>query len=239
MSARALRDTISLAIFGNWLFVEPLMCRPMHHQHVSVWHCVPLLSQFVSLVTMCHKPVMPVSSASSTVLVVDDLPLNRKLLSALAQKLGFATKEAVNGAEALAMLAQHQQHQTISSNSGTRNSSCTSSSDSPRGIGQDIACVLLDLQMPVLDGWSTARGVRELKGDVGSVPIIACTAADLASATAAGLTMEQETLASGIDLCLNKPLKLEQLVAALEQLSVPCPVGGSLSRSSSASSIRL
>jgi CheY-like chemotaxis protein len=153
------------------------------------------------------------------VLVVDDMAINRKLLSALAQKLGFSTQEAGNGAEALQLLAQHAQQRQICSSSDSSESS-SSSTDG----GLEYACILMDLQMPVLDGWSTAQQLRQLGSHVASLPIIACTACDLAAAgTAEGRLLEQRTLACGIDMCLNKPLQLDQLTAALQQLCVACP----------------
>jgi CheY-like chemotaxis protein len=147
------------------------------------------------------------------------MAINRKLLSALAQKLGFTTREAGNGAEALQLLAQHVQQRQ-----------CSSSSEDSSSSDDDLeyACILMDLQMPVLDGWSTALQLRQLGSHLSSLPIIACTACDLAAAgTAEGRLLEQRTLACGIDMCLNKPLRLDQLTAALQQLSVACPATSS------------
>jgi CheY-like chemotaxis protein len=145
------------------------------------------------------------------------MAINRKLLSALAQKLGFTTREAGNGAEALQLLAEHVQQRQCGS-------STSSSSSSSTGDDLEYACILMDLQMPVLDGWSTALQLRQLGSHLSSLPIIACTACDLAAAgTAEGRLLEQRTLACGIDMCLNKPLRLDQLTAALQQLSVACP----------------
>lgn len=134
------------------------------------------------------------------VLIVDDHAINRKLLGAAARKLGFTTIEAENGAQALALCAQQTE--------------------------EDIACVLLDLQMPVLDGWSTARQMRSTACSLpDTVPIIACTGCDLQeqSQQSQGLSIEEHTLSCGINLCLNKPLSLARLTAALQQLAVPCP----------------
>jgi CheY-like chemotaxis protein len=144
------------------------------------------------------------------------MAINRKMLSALAQKLGFATQEAGNGAEALQLLEQHAQQRQCSSSSNASSSSADGA--------VEYACILMDLQMPVLDGWSTALQLRQLDSHHSSLPIIACTACDLAAAgTAEGRLLEQRTLACGIDMCLNKPLRLDQLTAALQQLSVACP----------------
>jgi CheY-like chemotaxis protein len=152
------------------------------------------------------------------------MAINRKLLSALAQKLGFTTREAGNGAEALQLLAQHVQQRQCDSSTPSSSESSSTSSSSSCDDDLEYACILMDLQMPVLDGWSTALQLRQLGSHLSSLPIIACTACDLAAAgTAEGRLLEQRTLACGIDMCLNKPLRLDQLTAALQQLSVACP----------------
>lgn len=78
-----------------------------------------------------------------------------------------------------------------------------------------MCLVLLDLQMPVLDGWSTARLLRQEHGM--ALPILACTASDLSS-PAGGSSVQQHALDCGADLCLSKPLGVSQLTAALQQL---------------------
>jgi CheY-like chemotaxis protein len=80
-----------------------------------------------------------------------------------------------------------------------------------------VCLVLLDLQMPVLDGWSTARLLRQEHGM--ALPILACTASDLTS-PAGGSSVQQHALDCGADLCLSKPLGVSQLTAALQQLQV-------------------
>jgi CheY-like chemotaxis protein len=71
--------------------------------------------------------------------------------------------------------------------------------------------------MPVLDGWDTARIMRQEHGL--SLPILACTASDL-SAPAGGSNVHQHALNCGADMCLSKPLTAAQLTAALQQLHV-------------------
>lgn len=80
--------------------------------------------------------------------------------------------------------------------------------------------MLLDLHMPVLDGWSTARLMRQEHG--ASLPIVACTAAELAAPAFPGgsSSVHQHALDSGANMCLSKMLSLAQLTAALQQLHV-------------------
>ena len=93
-----------------------------------------------------------------------------------------------------------------------------------RGTGQ-VCFVLLDLQMPVLDGFCTARILRAEHG--ASLPILACTAADLSSTSQpclpGGKTVQQHALDSGVDLCLSKPMLLTELKAALQKLHIMIP----------------
>ncbi|HKK90653.1 MAG TPA: response regulator [Desulfobacteraceae bacterium] len=113
-------------------------------------------------------------SASNTphILIVDDNPFNRELISEVALAEGFAVKEAQNGHQALDMVKQ-----------------------------TDFALVMMDLLMPGMDGFETTRKIREMGKDL---PIVAVSA----------LAMKQdrqESLRSGCNDFLSKPLDLQQL----------------------------
>jgi signal transduction histidine kinase/DNA-binding response OmpR family regulator len=108
-------------------------------------------------------------------LVAEDNPMNRQLLSHLFQhwQLGFDMVE--NGAQAVEMLR--------------RNSS-------------EYAIVLMDIQMPEMDGYSATDAIRhEL---MLSIPIIAMTAHALAGE-------KEKCINSGMDDYISKPLNEEQL----------------------------
>ena len=85
-------------------------------------------------------------SGTSTILVVDDEPFNRDILVQQLDALGCRTMEARNGREALASVAQ----------------------DLP-----DL--VLLDVMMPIMDGFETLRRLKE-SADTRDVPVIIMTA---------------------------------------------------------------
>lgn len=134
-------------------------------------------------------------------LVVDDNPVNRLVLRASLFKLGIDSLEAENGLQAVELLGK-----------GTR----------------QLSFILLDLQMPVLDGWETARHVRAVLGL--TVPILACTAANLsAPLLPTGVSVQEHALNCGADVCLTKPLQLQHLTAALQQLCI-IPLSGSAAR---------
>ena len=72
--------------------------------------------------------------------------------------------------------------------------------------------LVIDLNMPVLDGLETIRNYRRLEGEGGDhTPIIAITAYDVYG-------MEEAALETGCNIYLSKPLKLEELDRAVKSL---------------------
>ena len=115
------------------------------------------------------------------ILVVDDSNDNRLILSELLKSVGFEIKEAVNGQEALEVFEQWNPH-----------------------------TVLMDLHMPVMDGYEATRRIRAMeKGR--SVFIISMTAHVLDSD-------KEEVLAAGMDAFLSKPFRVEELFILLGKL---------------------
>lgn len=119
------------------------------------------------------------------VLVVDDLALNRHILSAMLRKLGFEVLQAENGLQCLDIFRREH---------------------------LNLSAIFLDLQMPVLDGWETAKHLRRLEALHCYIrtPVIACTAAGLTEILD-GQQVEQRALGCGVDECINKPLGLDLL----------------------------
>jgi two-component system, sensor histidine kinase and response regulator len=122
-----------------------------------------------------------------SVLVVEDNAINQRIAAALLERLGFTVDTAINGADALEKLEQAQAQQRL------------------------YALVLMDCQMPVMDGYTATHTwrQRERSGAVPShLPIIALTANAFDSD-------RQRCLAVGMDYFLAKPLQLEELLTAL------------------------
>jgi CheY-like chemotaxis protein len=113
--------------------------------------------------------------AGARVLVVDDVKLNRDLMLLFLQMFGCSVTLAGDGAQALERFEQ-----------------------------EAFDLVLMDLQMPVMDGWGATGAIRKLHPDV---PILALTASDIDHVK--GLAE------AGFDGHLEKPLRLEQLGDAL------------------------
>ena len=78
------------------------------------------------------------------------------------------------------------------------------------------AVVLMDCQMPDLDGFQTTAELRrrELERDQPRMPVVALTANALRGD-------RERCLAAGMDLYLTKPLRRDQLAAALARFSAP------------------
>lgn len=82
-------------------------------------------------------------------LVVDDSPTNRLVLSGILQNAGFTITQAMGGLEAV---------------------------EAVRDLPDAPELVLMDVAMPEVDGFMATRGIRSLPGARGLVPIIAVTA---------------------------------------------------------------
>jgi CheY-like chemotaxis protein len=114
----------------------------------------------------------------TTILVVDDDPAILRTVVDILMDEGYAVVTAANGAEALAAL------------------------DS-----SEPASILLDMRMPVMDGWQFARELRALGR---AIPIIVMTAAQDARQWA------REIGAAG---CVAKPFDMLELLAVVERHS--------------------
>lgn len=81
-----------------------------------------------------------------TILVVDDSALIRKAIRRILEPMGYGVEEAANGVEALTHLES----------------------------GSEVEAILLDVEMPEMDGLTT---LRELRGhpELPQVPVIMCT----------------------------------------------------------------
>ncbi|MBK8499029.1 MAG: tetratricopeptide repeat protein [Flavobacteriales bacterium] len=79
-------------------------------------------------------------------------------------------------------------------------------------LDHDIALVLMDVQMPVMDGMAATRHIRAMDGPVAHLPIIALTASVLPNDLS-------KCLDAGMDACVSKPFKADELVRAIGTLT--------------------
>ena len=121
-----------------------------------------------------------------TILLVDDNPPSRELMREILEASGHAIAEAANGRDALELIYQNPPE-----------------------------LVFLDLQMPILDGFSV---IRELRNDARfrSLPVVAVTASAM-------LGDRERAIAAGFDSYIAKPISLAEVRKQVDQLSSRCP----------------
>jgi CheY-like chemotaxis protein len=117
-----------------------------------------------------------------TVLVAEDSVDTRIMLKRAFELKGYRVFEAENGQQALNMARSYRP-----------------------------SLIVIDLNMPVLDGLETIKSYRKLEGEGDHTPIVAITAYDVYG-------MEDAALETGSNVYLTKPLDLEELDRALKGL---------------------
>lgn len=128
-----------------------------------------------------------VSISSLKLLLVEDNEINRELESELLEAVGFLVSVAEDGKVALDMIAASQP--------------------------EDFDLILMDLQMPVMNGWEATAAIRKLPDPaLAHIPIIALSANILPND-------RRRSKEAGIDIHLTKPLDMSQLLEAIEQLT--------------------
>jgi len=133
---------------------------------------------------------IPVASGAArlNILLAEDNAINQRLAARLLEKRGHRVSVAANGVEALAAI---------------------------RDRGFDV--VLMDVQMPEMDGFETTAAIRSLEAPLGRhTPIVAMTAH--------AMTGDRERcLAAGMDGYVSKPLRIDELLAAIKAAIAPSP----------------
>jgi CheY-like chemotaxis protein len=115
------------------------------------------------------------------ILIVEDNEMNRDMLSRRLARRGYEVAVAVDGAEALV-----------------------------RARDEHPALILMDMSLPVIDGW---EATRRLKADpeTAAIPIIALTAHAMTSD-------RDKALEAGCDGYETKPVELPRLLELMEKL---------------------
>jgi two-component system sensor histidine kinase/response regulator len=116
------------------------------------------------------------------ILLAEDNAINRQLAIRLLEKHGYSILVATNGREAIEALEKHP-----------------------------VDIVLMDVQMPEMDGFEAAMTIREREKSTGShLPIIAMTAHAMKGD-------RERCLAVGMDDYISKPVQTQELLAAVER----------------------
>jgi PAS domain S-box-containing protein len=126
------------------------------------------------------------AAPSIEVLLVEDNPVNRKVAVRLLEKQGHTVVTANNGREALDVLER---------------------------LNWKVDLILMDVQMPEMDGYQATAAIREHENEAGGhLPIVAMTAH--------ALDRDRERcLAAGMDAYLTKPIQIDKLYELLERVA--------------------
>lgn len=120
------------------------------------------------------------------VLLVEDNELNREIGRMLLTGAGFVVEEAVNGQEALEIVQGASE--------------------------KEYALVLMDIQMPVMDGYEATKRIRSLPNrKLANIPIIAMTANAFAEE-------KKKALGSGMNGHISKPIEVDALFKTIENI---------------------
>ena len=121
------------------------------------------------------------------ILLAEDNLTNQKLLAKLLSKKGFSVDVAENGLRAFEAVKAHA------------------------AVGaHSYQLVLMDVQMPEMDGFEATHCIREWEGDGAHIPIIAMTAHAMKGD-------RERCLITGMDDYLSKPIDPESLFSTIEQ----------------------
>jgi len=118
------------------------------------------------------------------VLVVDDSEINREVMQRILREQGASSHQAINGQAALAWLTAHP---------------------------ADVDLVLMDIQMPVMDGIEATRRIHELP-QLAGLPVVALTAGAFTS-------QQEAALAAGMTHFISKPFDVAPTVALIRQVA--------------------
>ena len=121
------------------------------------------------------------------ILYVEDHPDNMMLVKRALESRGYVLLEAVNGLSGVALAEE-----------------------------KDVDLILLDINLPDIDGYEVARRLRaSAKHNLAYVPIIAITASALKGDA-------EKALSAGCDVYMSKPINIRELWARVEAF-VPAP----------------
>jgi CheY-like chemotaxis protein len=125
---------------------------------------------------------VPPAPGAGPVLVAEDNPVNQKVAAAMLQRLGYRVDMVANGREAIEAVAR-----------------------------VPYAAVLMDCQMPEMNGYEASMEIRRREDGGRHVPIVALTASAIKGD-------EERCLAAGMDAYVTKPVTVDALGGVLRRL---------------------
>ncbi|TGO24044.1 hypothetical protein BPAE_0113g00010 [Botrytis paeoniae] len=167
--------------------------------------------------------------SSWSVLIVEDNLVNQKVLAAQMKRLGCTVHVANHGKEAIEFISQTNWMSEKVDHSNVvvskKNASIPNQTQDPSQLHQQsrpqkspipLTLILLDIEMPVMDGLTCAREIRKMEKNgelIGHVPVVAVTANVRAEQI-------QQALEAGMDEVMTKPFRITELVPVIEGVLV-------------------
>ncbi len=169
-------------LMGGRIWMEsPWVDEDGRHRSGSRFHFTARFGKCAQVEAAKLGTTAPREEIALRVLVAEDNVVNQKLIQLLLEKRGDSVCVVSNGVEALQRLAAER-----------------------------FDLLLLDLQMPELDGMETCKRIRAAERETGlHLPIIALTAHAMS-------TDREKCLRVGMDGYLSKPVQVPELIAALQ-----------------------
>jgi len=127
---------------------------------------------------------------NATILVVEDYPINQEITKELLEMMGCDVDVVDSGAEAL---------------------------EAVRRNTYDL--IIMDIQMPEMDGYEATKEIRRIEGTTKHVPIVALTANALQGD-------REKCLSAGMDEYISKPFRAAELEAVLLKFLRPKQTAG-------------
>ncbi|BHH82562.1 ATP-binding protein [Desulforhopalus sp. 52FAK] len=121
----------------------------------------------------------------ATILLVEDNEINSQIAVAYLKSRNLAVIVAHNGAEALEILLSTS--------------------------GGQVNAVLMDIQMPVMDGYTATKAIRDLDAPISTIPIVALTAHAMPEE-------REKCILAGMDAYITKPINANDLFHTLSEL---------------------
>lgn len=119
------------------------------------------------------------------ILLVEDNELNREIATAILEESGFTVESAPDGTDAVEMVKDAEENY--------------------------YDAILMDVQMPIMDGYEATRTIRTLpRNDVKTLPIIAMTANALEED-------KEAALKNGMDAHIAKPIDIDTFMSVLKK----------------------
>jgi len=164
----------------------------LNHDVVNAYLCKPVqISQLFNYFSHVQKGNLPEaldtmrqqpqSCFSGRILVAEDHPVNQHLVTSMLELLGCEVILCNNGEKAVQTWKQ-----------------------------EDVDLILMDCQMPVMDGMQATSQIRKLEGETQHIPIIALTANAMQGD-------KERCLEKGMDDYMSKPFSIEMMKAMLSK----------------------